>query len=270
MRPTNYSKPGSPRLAAAVIALLCATIPCIVLFAGCSGSGNAPSSETAGSAVESSQAAIDAINLSSLPDSLVEKLEKYPETAEFAAAYEQEHNKHHEIDLTGDYTPGEIPFLLQWDVRWGYEMYGEDMIGINGCGPTCLSMVLVGLTGNTAYDPLTVANFAEQNGYYCSGAGSYFSLMDSGAAQLGLYSEELPLDETVIRSHLQGGDPIICVVGEGDFTTGSHFIVLTGVNADGTITLHDPNSRINSQKSWDLQRVMSQISNLWAFSVAGG
>ncbi len=218
--------------------LLLTLIPGVFIFWGCGG--------------DNTPAALQALR------------QRNPETADFVAAYSQEAGKRHTIDLSGEYTPGQIPLFLQWDIRWGYEMYGGDYLALTGCGPTCLSMVAVGLTGNTAYDPLTVANFAEQNGYYCAGSGSYWSLISEGCGQFGLAAEELPLDETVIRSHLQGGDPIICAVGAGDFTTDGHFLVLTGVNADGTITLHDPNSRINSQKSWDLQRVMSQISNLWA------
>lgn len=41
-----------------------------------------------------------------------------------------------------------IPLLLQWDQRWGYVSYGSSDIALSGCAPTCLSMVIVGLTGN--------------------------------------------------------------------------------------------------------------------------
>jgi hypothetical protein len=58
-------------------------------------------------------------------------------------------------------------------------------------------------------------------------------------------------------------------MGPGDFTTTGHFIVLTGVNADGSITVNDPNSRENSRTDWDLQTIMSQTRNLWSYTYEG-
>ena len=56
-------------------------------------------------------------------------------------------------------------------------------------------------------------------------------------------------------------------MGPGDFTSSGHFIVLTGLNDDGTVRVNDSNSRINSKKSWDLDRIMGQIRNLWSYSL---
>ena len=55
----------------------------------------------------------------------------------------------------------DIPLLLQWDKRWGYAPYGNNNIAISGCAPTCLSMVIVGLTKDTAATPDVVASYAE-------------------------------------------------------------------------------------------------------------
>lgn len=253
------------RLAISITALVCSIPLCVLPFTGCTSEADPTPAQ---SAVSSGTTLTDSIiDLTGIPQSLQEKLENYPECIEFVEHYAEEHDKEHVIDISGEYTPGQIPLFIQWDIRWGYALYGDDMLGINGCGPTCLSMVLVGLTGNTAMDPLTVANFAEENGYYCQGAGSYFSLLSAGAAQLGLYSEEVPLDETTIRDYLDRGQPIICYVTEGDFTVGGHFIVLTGVNSDGTVNVNDPNSRKNSEKTWELPQIMKQTQYLWAYSL---
>lgn len=48
---------------------------------------------------------------------------------------------------------GEIPYLLQYDSRWCFHGYGSSFMGFTACGPTCLSMALIGLTGNTDYTP---------------------------------------------------------------------------------------------------------------------
>lgn len=218
-----------------------AMIPCLIIFFGCN---------------------------SELPESLIALRKRNPETADFVAAYPTEGQIDHDIDLSADYVPGKIPHFLQWDIRWGYEPYGDDMMAITGCGPTCLSMAAVGLTGNTAYDPLTIANFSIENGYYYYGTGSTWTLISEGAQHFGLSAQELPLDEAIIRRHLTQGCPVICTVGPGDFTTQGHFIVIAGINNDGTVIVNDPNSILKSQRNWDLQQIMAQTQNLWVLSAA--
>ena len=124
-----------------------------------------------------------------LPEELIELRERYPETADFVADYRKEHDVEHVIDLSGEVEQGKMPLLLQWDKRWGYETYGSSMMAITGCGPTCLSMVLCGLTGDPQWDPLTVAAFSEGAGYYVPGAGTAWALMTDGAARLGIHGE---------------------------------------------------------------------------------
>ncbi|MCU6762208.1 Peptidase C39 family [uncultured Roseburia sp.] len=204
---------------------------------------------------------------SDYPKSLETLLENNPETADFVKNYGNEAGKHHKIDLTKEVKQGEIPLFLQWDQRWGYEYYGNDMIAVDGCGPTCLSMVVAGLTQDASFSPLKAAQFAEQKGFYVEGSGSSWSLMSEGAQKLGLTANEISLDESVIRRELHAGHPIICVLGPGDFTSSGHFIVLTGINNDGTVNVNDPNSKIRSGKTWDLQRIMGQVRNLWSYQV---
>ena len=201
------------------------------------------------------------------PQSLVELMERNPETEQFVMDYFDKKDAHPDLDLSGEVKAGEIPLFLQWDERWGYEMYGGDFLAVTGCGPTCLSMVYCGLSGDTSWNPCAVAQMAEENGYYVEGSGSSWDLMSSGAERLGLVSETVVFDADHIRETLQEGHPIICSMGPGDFTSAGHFIVLCGVGEDGKITVHDPNSKKNSEKRWDLDRLMSQIKNLWSYSL---
>lgn len=167
--------------------------------------------------------------------------------------------------LEKEVTKGEIPLFLQYDKRWGKETYGDDTMAVTGCGPTCLSMVVCGLTGDVKWNPLAVARMSEENGYYVDGVGTAWALMSEGAEKLGLTSTELSLDDAIIRQTLESGSPIICTMGPGDFTTTGHFIVLTGVDSQGNILVNDPNSKKNSGKSWDLDTLISQMKNLWAY-----
>ena len=180
--------------------------------------------------------------------------------------YPKNKDREDEIDVSWEVKEGEIPLFLQWDERWGYQIYGDDFMAVTGCGPTCLSMVYCGLTGNADWNPLAVAKKADQKGYYVAGSGSSWSIMTDIAGELGLSASEISLSETSIRSELEAGHPIICIVGPGDFTNGGHFIVLTGVDDKGNFIIKDPNSKKNSSKAWDPERVMGQIRNLWSYS----
>ena len=201
-----------------------------------------------------------------IPYQLKEFMDRRPETTDFVMSYPQKHNMEYDIDLSNEVNPGEIPLLIQWDERWGYKQYGDDFFALNGCGPTCLSMVCLGLGGDIKYDPYTVGQIMDSNDYYEYGVGSKWSIMTEGASLIGLDGEEISRDEDVIRNRLENGSPIICSMGEGDFTQSGHFIVLTGIDSEGNITVNDPCSKINSAKSWELSTLIPQIKNLWAFS----
>ena len=200
------------------------------------------------------------------PESLISLVERNPETKDFVLDYPK-YKGLQDIDLSKEVTKGEIPHFLQWDKRWGYETYGSDFLAITGCGPTCLSMVVCGLTGETQWNPYEVAKMAEDNGYYVDGSGSSWDLMSSGAEKLGLTVSNVIFDEEHIRSTLEAGQPIICIMGPGDFTDAGHFLVLTGVDKNGDIILRDPNSVERTKQHWDVQKLMNQMKNLWAYSV---
>ena len=167
-------------------------------------------------------------------------------------------------DTIGDVEIGKIPLLLQYDTRWGYGDYGSSTVAVSGCGPTCLSMVIAGLTGENAVTPYTVAQYANAEGYYVPGSGTSWTLMSEGAVHLGVSGEELPLSQSVMERALEEGKPIICSVRPGDFTTSGHFIVITGIK-DGQFVVNDPNSTERSNRLWDYETLQPQISNLWAF-----
>lgn len=102
----------------------------------------------------------DLEKLEKCPEELQELLEKYPETYDYVIGYsERDKYKGKRIDLTEDVEEGEVPLLLQWDKRWGYDNYGDKLIGAAGCGPTCMSMAYIYLTGDTEKNPREMAEF---------------------------------------------------------------------------------------------------------------
>ena len=202
------------------------------------------------------------LTLSDWPDSLLELLEKNPEAADFVLNYPLKKDLCPEIDLH-EYTDcSEVPLFLQWDERWGYTVYGDNIMGLSGCGPTCLSMVCVYLLNDPQYSPRYIADFAQENGYCVPGNGSSWTLISEGGVMLGLDVIEIPLDEDRIIRNLEVGNPVVCIMGPGDFTSTGHFIVMTGYE-DGKIKVNDPNSPDRSNMLWDYDAIKDQIRNLW-------
>ena len=200
------------------------------------------------------------IPYSSYPESLIELLDRNPEAKDFVLNYPFHEKESYDLSTTDR---GSVPLFLQWDSRWGYETYGSDMIAITGCGPTCLAMAGYYLTGDAeTYDPAVIAAFAEKNGYYAAGYGSSWTLISEGAVKLGLDVTEIPLVEKRMKDNLEVGNPIICAMGSGDFTSSGHYIVLVGLK-DGKFIVNDPNSTENSQKLWSYEQIQGQIRNLW-------
>lgn len=198
------------------------------------------------------------------PESLRTFLEDNPEAAEFVFLYPEYHGTKQEIDLSGEVRKGEIPLLLQWDGRWGYREYGDDFLAMSGCGPTCLSMVYVGLTGDTSMDPAAMAAFSMENGYYLEDVGTSWDLMSVGAEKLGLSWNLVNLSKTEIFRALDDGRVLICSMRPGDFTKTGHFIVICGHDGD-QLQIRDPNSRIRSDQTWSYETIQSQIKNIWAY-----
>ena len=201
------------------------------------------------------------------PALLRELLERNPETYDFVAGYPGTYDL--DADLEEDYTPGEIPHLFQWDTRWGYYPYGgnrvQDLLGLSGCGPTALSMVVVGMTGDTAWNPAKVAQYAAEAGYVTREAGTAWALMSEGCSRFGLTAQDVPLWEDTMVQALDSS-PLICALGPGDFTEVGHFIVIAGYE-EGAFRVLGPNSQANSEKAWSYDTLEPQIKAIWSFSL---
>lgn len=151
----------------------------------------------------------------------------------------------------------EVVYFNQLDECYAHEPYGIDTIGPYGCGPTAMAMVVSSLTSDYV-DPAEMAVWAYENNYWCSGSGSYHSLI-SGAAQewrlpvAGCSSSEAQR----IVDALGQGKLVVALMGKGHFTNSGHFIVLRGIQ-DGKILVADPASYTRSQQVWELSTILSE------------
>lgn len=158
----------------------------------------------------------------------------------------------------------EVPHLLQWDTRWGYEPYGDSTIYLAGCAPTSLSMVLSYLKKDASITPAVIKSYAEQNGYYVSGAGTAHSLLSDYPAIAGVNAEQLYVDQEMISQALKEGKVLIFNMVPGLFTQTGHFIVVTG-EEDGQLKVLDPNSNSRS-RLWSYEQVLPETAAVWAYS----
>lgn len=197
------------------------------------------------------------------PD-MIQLLENNPEAEDFVLHYPL--RQEIPVDLSS-YSRDTVPLFLQWDPMWGYETYGSSFLALTGCGPTCLAMVGYYLTGRPEMNPLDVAEFSQDQGYYASGSGSSWTLISEGSQKLGLQATELPLVKSKIDRALEAGHPVILALGPGDFTTTGHYIVLVGIQ-DGAYQVNDPNSPLKSSQLWQYDQLEGQIRNIWEMAAA--
>ena len=160
----------------------------------------------------------------------------------------------------------EVVYFNQLDERYANEPYGTDDIGGYGCGPTAMSIVVSSLAGDIV-DPIEMAQWSYENGYWCSKSGSYHALIPAAAKAWGLPVEGCTASEPQrIVDALGEGKLVVALMTKGHFTSSGHFIVLRGVQ-DEQILVADPASTSRSQKAWDLSIILNEASKSAA---AGG
>lgn len=199
-----------------------------------------------------------------LPEQPRKLYDRIPEARDFALGCLDPHDEPEpeDIDLSG-LDLSTVPDLHQWDERWGYARYAGNLFGLSGCGPTCMSMAAMYLTGNRDLNPLFVARYAEDNGYCYDGKGTAWALFTDGARGLGVSSRELPLEKSLIDSTLDTGGLVALVLGPGDFTDSGHFILLIG-RKNGGYVIRDPNDPKNTARTWTYEALRPQIKDIWA------
>ena len=203
-------------------------------------------------------------NYDKYPEILLEMLTRNSDMTSYMLDYPEKKGNVYK-DNIGKVQKGKFPLLLQYDKNWGYGIYGDNVLAINGCGPTVLSMVVAGLTGKNDITPYTIAEYSSDHGYYQSEWGTSWSLMTEGIKNFGVVGANIELSKENVFSELEKGHPIVCSMRPGDFTTIGHFILLTGIK-DGKITVNDPNSKERSNKLWDYETLEYQIKSLWSFT----
>lgn len=202
------------------------------------------------------------------PENMLIALANNPEMADFVSGYPDSSGK-----VTGGLSDLEkkqdFPLFLQWDPRWGYCPYGTDSnIGLSGCGPTCMSMVLYYLTDNDTLTPDRIADYAMSNGYYVEGTGTAWAFMKDVPGLYGIRVTEPEMSEYAWREALEKGHVLICTMSAGDFTVAGHFIVIYGYDGNGFM-VNDPNCVARSKRRWTFDEIRGQMKMAWSYGRKG-
>lgn len=154
------------------------------------------------------------------------------------------------------------PYYVQWDDRWAYDKIIEsETIGISGCGPTSMSMVLSRLLNDKNINPRIIAQDAKN---YMTHEGIAWSFFKAESDKYGINVKEIKNDEKEIKNALKKG-PLIVSVRHGYFTNSGHIMVIDSYE-DGKLLINDPNSIKNTKIKWPYEDIKDQIANVWAFS----
>lgn len=199
------------------------------------------------------------------PKGVIELLDKNKATVDYVEQYGEKKDLPAAKTIGENLVKGQIPHLLQWDQRWGYAPYGTSNVAVSGCGPTCLSMVAAGLTGDPTLTPARLAAYGTKKGYVDKDNNTYWKFMSEGLTRWNIECYETDMDKKRITAELKAGHPVILSVGPGDFTKIGHFIVLTEYT-DGKIKVLDPFSQETTGKLWTFKRLAKQTKAAWVYS----
>jgi len=212
-------------------------------------------------------------NIDSYPDTLIDLVARNHETVDFVYSY-KDREKYNNRKLSADinssyYVDGDVPLFLQWDRRWGYRIYGKEMIGLSGCGPTSLAMVIRHFDSDSTLNPYDVAKYSQDNGYVSADNFTSWKLFETGLSKYGLESQDVIPVEAKMKKALDDNKILIVSVKPGTFTERGHIIVIKGYNKNGDFLINDPNSIVNTNKTWSFDELKSEIRKIWGVSSKG-
>jgi len=170
------------------------------------------------------------------------------------------------IDVTADYSRVRVPCYYQFDTRWGYKTYAGSEMAFTGGGPTCLSMVATYLTGNTDFNPAWMAAYSENNGYSMDG-GTNWNLFASGAGGLGIDAVAITADQDRIDRNLAVGNLVVCLMGPGDFTSGTAQYIIICNKTDNGYEIRDPGSATRTAQEWSFETIAAQMQGCWVLRI---
>ncbi len=204
-------------------------------------------------------------------DELIEKRPASLAGMEKAAALRQKLGPLEGDSFYMDSSMGSMMYFSQKDPRWkDYLWGGSDPMSVYGCGPTAMAMIANAFGDRGPIIPVTMAEWCDMNGQRGAHAGSNHSIVMTALPEFGLTVESMQssLTTEAMCDALRNGCVLVALVGPGYFTDGGHFIVIRGINDDGTVNIADPASAEHTRTPYDPAFILGELKS--AASDAGG
>lgn len=130
----------------------------------------------------------------------------------------------------------EVPHYIQ--SYYPNVRYGDSNIRRSGCGIACISMVFTYLLD----EEVNIEELAQKYFRYKVDGGSCYTLFPDSAEDYGVTIVKQTSNwEEIMFALEEGHVAIVNVRAPSIFTTGGHYIVLSGITEDGRILVRDPN-----------------------------
>lgn len=199
-------------------------------------------------------------DLKAYPAYLGDLLVKDPGLLSFVAAYPENQDKSSE-DKPLTESLETYPVLSAADPRWGYMPYGNSIMAEDGSAPVVLSMILSKTFDDPELTPIYLAKWAEEYGYDKEPVRDNDSIFSGAAYFYGVNMSPMPSFKTQVNNALSYGNVVALGLKDGEKT---HYILVEGVNDDGTWNIVDPLTT-EGLTTLNPDDVKDQIDGVYAF-----
>ncbi len=140
------------------------------------------------------------------------------------------------------------------------EYYGSSSIQQAGCAPCAMAVCISTFTGEKISVP-KLCDWAVENGYYYDGMGSSHYIIPAIAKEYGLNCKGIGTSREKMLEALYSGKLVVVLMGPGIFASSGHFMVLTGIDQNGRISVADVGSRANTAKTFSVDKIMEELKD---------
>ena len=159
---------------------------------------------------------------------------------------------------------GMVVPLYCWDIRWGAVEYNGGPLALTGSGPCAVASVTMMVTGKTTYTPADVAKLITETQNAGGASGMQSSFLSNHGSELGITAQFYEPGIDNLRSLLAQGYPVLADAEAGVLSEDAHWILVTALNDDGSVSIFDPTSTANSSHSWSIGTIGSGVGTLYS------
>ncbi len=150
-------------------------------------------------------------------------------------------------------------YISQNNSRFYDIEYSASNMHVHGCGPISLTMALNMLSKKAQYKAEDLAQWAKDNGYMDSNAGTAWTFINDFAEEKGFNVEQTAIGGTDdFGKYFSEGAVILTCMKNGVFTDDGHFIVLSGLDSQNNIQVVDPISIYRTNKNWSAEQIIKE------------